>query len=219
MAAAQQIVLKVDAKDIDSVEKSLDAVNTAVNACERAGRSQEKAELIKARNQLSSQVDYLKKKASRREQRKLTPEQLASFVKSGDPGCPKGQAYKHRDSGKEIRCAGPQIAELSYKDAKDYFDGRGYKITAEPPATLKTEYGAELFVFTYTTVDDPNPPTCVTIYPAPGTSWQEETARATGVPPQRLKAPGTVSLRRGSLPLDVEDSQAKVIIRIGQCSH
>ena len=219
MTSAQEVVNKVDAKDPASLEKSLAAVEAARAACEKAELGREREELLKAKNQLSAQLDYIRKKANRRETRKLTPEQLAVFLKSGDPSCPKGQGYKHKPSGKEIKCAGPQIVEMSWPSAKDYFESRGYKVTTlTGPPTLKAEYGAELYVFSYSAVEDLQAARCVRLYPPPGIPWQEWTSRATGTPPNRLKPGGTVKSAHGDLPLQVEDTESKVLVHIGSCA-
>lgn len=217
MASAQGIVNGVDGKNLSSVETSLGAVELALAACDKAGRTGEHDELTRAKNQLSAQADYLKKKASQPSQKKQTPDELASLVKNGDPDCPKGQAYRPKDANQEVHCTGAQVVDFSLAHAESYFGARGYKITkTDAPKTLKAEYGGELIVFTYDVSEDAAK--CVTLYPPPGMSWQESTSRATGVQPARLKASGTVRTSRGELPLQVEDSEKAVIVRIGNCT-
>src|SRR4030095_9516326 len=99
------------------------------------------------------------------------------------------------------------------------FGNRGYTLREDPaspedPASLKAEYGGELLVFNYGRVNDPQPPKCLKIYPPPGTPWQEAASRATGTPPDKLKAGGTISLPRGGLKLGVDEDQNKLILRI-----
>lgn len=217
MTSAQGIVNDVKSTELASVEQSLGAIELALDACDKAGRTGEKDELQRARNQLFAQVEYLKKKASRPAAKKRTPEEVAALVKSGDPDCPKGQAYRPNGEKQEIKCTGPQIVEFDAKRVESYFGGQGYKISkSESPRTVKAEYGAELYVFTYAG-GETDPPECVTLYPPPGTSWQEAAARATGTQPARLKADGTVRTARGELRLSVEDSDKATIVRVGDC--
>lgn len=217
MSSAQAVVNDVKGKELTSVEQSLGAVELALDACERAGRTGEKDDLTRAKNRLVGQAEYLKKKAGQPAQKKRTVEELAALAKSGDPDCPKGQAYRPKDGNQEIRCTGPQIVDFALARAESYFSSRGYKITkTEGPKTVKAEYGAELTVFTYGATEDA--PECVTLYPAPGTSWQEAAARATGVQPARLSAGGSVRTARGELHVAVEDSDKATIVRIGACA-
>jgi len=216
---AQAIVLKVDAGASDSVGQSLKSVEAALATCKKAERHREVAELVSAKNQLTAQLSALEKKAARRKKRKAKPEELAALEKQGDPQCPKGQAYRHKDLGKEIRCTGPQIADMSWAQAKAYFSGRNYALqTSDSPATLKAEYGSERFVFEYAAANDAAPPRCLTLYPAPGVPWDEATARATGAAPDKLKRDRPIKAERGELPLRVEEAPNKLIVRIGNCT-
>lgn len=213
-AQAQKVVLDVDSKSIDSVRESLGAVEAAMQACDKAERYEERDELAKARNQFKGHLDYLEKKAAEKKRKKRSPEEIARLVKTGDPSCPKGQAYKHDE--KMIRCTGPQLIDMPWATAKEYFDARGYKITSEGNQ-LRMEYGAELYVFTYPSAESTSPPQCLTIHPPPGMSWQEAAARATAALPQRLEQGGTVPSSRGKLPLSVKEEKSKVVVRLGQC--
>jgi hypothetical protein len=219
MTSAQEIVKGVDSKDLASVERSLASVEAAMTDCNAAGRTAEYEELLKARNQLSGHAEFMKKKASAPSRPKLTAEQLAAFEKNGDPNCPKGQAYKQDKSGKEIRCVGPQVVDLPWRKAEEYFRNRGYKLsTTETPPTLKAEHGAELLVFTYAAVGSDEPPRCLSVYPAPGQSWQEATSRVTGQRPDKLTKEKPVTSGRGALPLRVEDEgESKLIVHLGSC--
>jgi hypothetical protein len=217
LEVAQKIVLEVDSKSTDSVDKSLRAVEGALAACEKAERWGEHKELLGARNQLRAHLDHMRSKAADPARRKLTPEQVDKLVKQGDTSCPDGQGYKHAATGKEIRCTGPQIVEMSYAAAREYFDKRGYKLTEEPPATLKAEYGAERYELSYQVPKDDRPPRCFTLHPPPEMSWQEATARVTGVSPERLKPSGTVRTKAGPRPLLVQAGETKSLIRIGEC--
>jgi hypothetical protein len=220
MGTAQEIVKKVDAKDLSSVEQSLAAVELARTACEKAGRTGERDELTKAKNELSGHAEYMKRRAARPPPRKKrTPEELAEIALHGDPNCPKGQAYKEEGATKEIRCSGPQPADMGFAKAEEYFRGRGYKITvSDSPPTLKAEYGAELYVYTYAAPKDEHAPRCLTLYPVPGESWQEATGRATGAPLRHLEKDRTsVETGHGKVPLRVDESETKLVVRIGDC--
>ena len=221
MGSAQEIVKGVDAKDLVSVQKSLDAVEAARAACDKAGRTGERDELQKAKNELSGHADFLKRKAARPPARKKhTPEELASIALHGDPDCPKGQAYKEDGSGKEIRCTGPELADMGFAQADAYFRGRGYKISeTDSPPTLRAEYGAELYVYTYAAPKDDHPARCLAFYPAPGVPYQEATGRITGTPLRRIdKSTPTIDTSRGKVPFRVDENDTKLIIYIGDCS-
>jgi hypothetical protein len=218
MTSAQELVKNVDGKDSTSVDTSLAAVTTAIDACTKAGRTSEVDALTRAKNELGAQADYLKKKAARPARPKHSPEELAALVTKGDPNCPKGQAYKPDANGKEIRCTGPQIVDMSFSDANAYFTDRGYKLTtSDAPPTLTAEYGAEKFVFTFAAPNDDHPPRCLTLYPAPGIPYQEATGRATGVLMKKIEKDGVVKTARGEIPIHVEETETKLVIRLGDC--
>lgn len=217
MTTAQGIVNKVDAKQQSSVEESLAAVETARAACDEAGRTTERDELVRAKNELQAHLDYLKRKASEPQIEKLTPDQIAALVKNGDPSCPKGQAYK-RSPTQEIRCTGPQIVDMNFSSADTYFTNRGYKVTTTPaPPTLRAEYGAELVVFTFATQNDDQPAKCVAFYPPMGMSWQEATGRITGTAMRKLENAKQVKTAHGDKPLRIDQSETKLIIYVGDC--
>lgn len=216
--SAQSVVMKVEAEDLTSVVGSVAAVEEALGTCQAAGRDGEAEELRKAHAQLTAHRDRLLRRAEMMAERsELSPEELATLVKSGDPKCPRGQAYLHRKSGKHINCVGPQPVDMSRARAEEYFKGRRYKLSpGASPSELRVEYGAELVVFAYA---DPNQaPRCVTLYPPPDQSWQEATARLTGVTPARLKPNQPIRRPSGALPFALEESAEKVIARIGDCS-
>jgi hypothetical protein len=219
MTQAQEIVKNVDSKDLASVKESLAAVEGAQAACTKAGRSSEVESLMAARNQLTGHAAYLEKRATFKQEKALTPAELERLVKEGDPKCPKGQAYRPKDLEKEIRCTGPQPADMTRKRAEEYFTERGYTVRkSDSPPTLRAELGGELFVFTHRGTGDGAEPRCLTVYPPPGMSWQEAAARVTGVPPQKLdKEPTSVRTGRGALTMKVTDTEKKVTVEIGDC--
>jgi hypothetical protein len=217
-ARAQAIVLQIDAEDLASVSGSVAAVDEAIQTCRTAGRHGDVDELDKARTQLSQHRDRLLRRQEMLERRtEVSPEELARLIKEGDPRCPRGQGYLHAKSGKRIVCVGPQPVDMSRAQAEEYFKARGYKLSANRDGSeLRFEYGSELVVFAYAG-DGAAAPRCVTLYPPPDRSWQEVTARLTGVAPARLKPNQPIRRSSGPLPFAVEESAQKVVARLGSC--
>src|SRR5689334_3256962 len=217
MTSAQAIVSNVDGKSPESVKQSLAAVEEAYATCERAKLGAEREQLLKAKNELTAQRDLLEARARRKKQVAPTPEELTKLAKSGDPSCPRGQAYKPAAIKSEIRCTGPQIVEMTSEALKDYYGDRHFTIkTQESPAEVRAELGAELYVFAFDKLSDPAP-RCVTVNVAPRVSWQEITSRLTGVAPEKLKLDTPVKTSRGELALRVEHPEDSPKIRLGQC--
>ena len=218
MNSAQAIVAQVDGKSATSVRASLAAVEEAHAACEKAKLGPEREQLLKAKNELTGQLDLLELRARRKKQTAPTADELARLAKSGDPSCPKGQAYKPRESPSEIRCTGPQLVEMKAEDLKAYYAERRFKVTSqEAPAEVRAELGSELYVFSFDKLGDAAP-RCVVAYAAPGLSWQEVTSRLTGASPERLKLDSTVKAGARELPLKVEHENDKPTIRLGNCA-
>lgn len=214
--SAQAVVMKVEPEDLASVTASVAAVEAAQDTCRTAGRAGEVEELDKARAQLAAHRDRLVRRNELREKRReIAPEELARLVDDGDPGCPKGQGYLHSQSGKRIVCVGPQPVDMTRAQAEQYFRGRGYRLQPESSdGELRFEYGAELIVLRY---EGDGAPRCVILYPPPDRSWQEMTARLTGVAPARLK-PNQPIVRAGrAVPFTLEESPQKVVAQIGSC--
>ncbi|HVY29158.1 MAG TPA: hypothetical protein VHB79_21515 [Polyangiaceae bacterium] len=219
MTSAQGIVNQVDSKSIPSLEQSLSAVSAAHAACDKAKLGTEREQLLKAKNELSAQLNLLKQRASRKKFQAPTPEELAQLVKSGDPNCPKGQAYKPKDSKSEIRCVGPQLADMNAEALRTYYGDRHFKVTSqENPAEVRAEMGSELYVFAFDKLSDAAP-RCVTAYAAPGMSWQELVSRLTGTPPEHMKLDAPVKSGRGELALAVEHATDKPTVRLGRCGQ
>jgi len=220
-ASAQAVVMDVDAERLESVDGAVAALDAAIVTCKRAGRSGEAEELDAAHAKLAAHRDRVIRRDDLRRQRsersETSPEELAELVKSGDPKCPRGQAYLHKKSGQRIRCTGSHPIDMDEAHATEYFKGRGYKVSASAsPRELRFEYGAELVVFQFGE-GAASAARCVLLYPPPDMSWQEATARLTGVAPARL-APGR-PITGGAKPrsLSVEDTKEKVVARIGEC--
>ena len=214
---AQVIVRGVESTSVDSLEQSLAAIDSAVAQCKLAGRGHEVDELGKARNQIGAHLELVRKKAANKKPLQ-SPAEIAQLEKQGDPKCPKGQFYKHRISGKDIRCIGPQMVDMSWDQAETYFRSRGYKVTTRPsPPEVRAEYGAELFIFSFRKEKDSSAPSCLTIHPPPEGSWQEAAARATGVQPSRLEQDEPVRVADRELALKIEQSPGKQLVRLGAC--
>jgi hypothetical protein len=212
--SAQGTVQNVDSSSLDSVQQSLDAVGTAVAACKKANKTAEVSQLVRAQHQLSGHLDMLREREAEKARKQLALVDLERYVKDGDPNCPRGQAYRERVSAREVKCIGPQPANMPFAIAEKYFTLRGYKVRHEGK-DLKAEYGGELYVFRYEAETDP--PVCLKMYPPPGMGWQEAVARFTGIRPDKLKNPGTVRLAQGEKRLSVDESAAKLIAVIGTC--
>lgn len=104
---------------------------------------------------------------------------------------------------------------MSLAQAKTHFQNIDYRVSSPSPTTLRAEHGAERYDFTYAS-EHATTPRCIVIVPAPGLPWQEALARATGANPGRLKNPGTVKTKAGSVAFTVDEE--KVIIRLGDCA-
>jgi hypothetical protein len=217
--SAQNVVMAVHAEDLASVTGSVAAVEEARGTCLAAGRKAEAEELEKALGQLTSHRDRMLRRNEMLERRtQVSPEELARIVKEGDAKCPRGQGYLHEQSGKRIVCVGPQPVDMSRAQAEEYFKGRGYKQSpGDTAAELRFEYGAELLVLTYADEAGASAPRCVTLYPPPDRSWQEATARITGVAPARLKPNQPIRRPSGPLAFALEESPQKVVARLGSC--
>jgi hypothetical protein len=210
--------MQVQSNDVDSVETSVKAVETAAAACREADRSSEVAELEKAGRMLSTHLERLREHLAKPKQEPLSAEELAQRAKLGDPSCPRGQAYLHKQSNTNIRCTGPVPVEMTFAEAEKYFGGRGYKLERQSsPKSLTVEFGAEKQIFRYADADAASPPRCIVSYPPPGESWQEATARLTGIAPNRLEANKPIKSRQGSLLLHIDEGENKLIISVGEC--
>ena len=183
-----------------------------------ADREKEIEQLTLARNTLAMHAEAVKARSSRQKRAKPTPSQLDELVKHGDPNCPKGMAYKVEGSDREIKCTGLQPIRMNWSTARDYYSNLGFHVTTtENPPALRAEHGAELFIFSFTTVNDTQPPRCLTIYPEPQLPWQEAVSRATGAPIQKLKIGSPVPMSEGDVKLRVDEGDNKLIIYLGIC--
>lgn len=214
--SSQKVVLQIDGSSLASVEESLAAVQSALDACVAGKRQGEVDNLVKAKGQIEAQRNALVKRAGRTRRTPLSADELARYEKSGDPSCPKGQAYEHGPDKKTIKCSGPQIVELGWAAAAKYFDSRGYKVTPVD-STLKVEYGSENFTFKYSAKDDPKPPSCLMIVGAPGVPWQEVTTRASGVHPQKLERDKPIKIDGRALNLSIGGDATQAAVNIGDC--
>ncbi len=214
-AAAQEKVTAVDAKSKPSVEASLGAVEAALATCKQAQRHGEVDQLISAKNQLVAQVGALDRRAKRKARKAPSAEELKRLEKEGDPSCPKGQAYRPEGS-KEIRCIGPQLAEMSAGVAARYFEELGFRVTRPAPSRVEAEHGAERTTLVYAAPPGDSAPRCIELVPAPDIPWLEALTRATGVNPSKLKSTtGKVKLTQGELSYVVDEKNNS--IQLGDC--
>ena len=214
-ASAQGIVQTIDAKSQESVEKSLSAVEAALTTCRAAQRHGEVDQLLPVRNQLVAQRGALERRANRKSRKPPSADELRRLEKDGDPGCPKGQAYRP-EGAKEIRCTGPQLAEMGATEVASYFGELGYRVQRPAPNTVVAERGAERSTFVYPSTAPDARPSCVVLVPAPDIPWIEALTRTTGANPARVKnTTGNVRLVQGELAYTVDEKDA--LIRIGSC--
>ncbi len=210
---AHALVSSVDTTDLQSVEQALGVVDPTLDLCKRANLAEEQDQLIAVKRKLESHQEYLKQAQNKKQ---LTPAELEALVQKGDPGCPKGTAYMYQKSEKKIRCTGPQVVDMNWKQAQDYFTHRGFKLHEEG-ATLKAESGSVTYTYTFAQSGDSQPASCVVVFSPPGIAWQETASRITGVRPRRIKEDQPIKTARGDQPLKVEDGGIQAIVKIGDC--
>lgn len=215
MAEAQTVVTAVDGNSLESVERSIAAIQSAEATCTAGGLSGELSELRAARERFMSHRVLLVERDERKRARVLSPEQLEKFIKSGDPNCPRGQAYQHKASGKEIRCTGPRPAEMNATLAEAYFKSKGFRaMEGSSKTVLKMEKGSERYIFEYASGSEA--PTCLRVSPMPGIPWQEAISKLTGTSPEKFKHGSTVNVLGQELLIDVAPNHENV--NLGNCS-
>jgi len=216
MQASQQVLVDMDKDDPRSVQDALGGIESTMATCTQAGRGDEVSTLRDAKRQVAAHLDALEKRANRPVRAKLSPEQLAALVKEGDPNCPRGQGYEPAGTKEVVKCTGKQLIDLPSAQARDYFDKRGYRLSA-PDASggFKAEFGASAYVFQYASAADA--PRCLDVTGRPGTPWQELAARLTGVHPDRLEQGKPVRVGSRSLPLEVSGDPAQWSVKHGTC--
>ncbi len=210
---AHALVSGVDTGDLESVEQALDLVNPTLEICKRASLAEEQDQLVSVKRKLESHRDYLQHSQS---QKKLSPEEVEKLVANGDPSCPKGSAYMYQKSDKKIRCTGPQIVDMNWKQVTDYFTHRSFKLHEEG-ATLKAESGSVSYTYEFSKAKDSKAASCLVVFSTPGIAWQETASRLTGVRPQRIKEGEPIKTAGGKKPLKVEDGGIQAIVKIGDC--
>jgi hypothetical protein len=214
-ARAQELVKAIDAKSKDSVHECLAGVELALASCRKAQRHGEVDQLVPVKNQLVAQRGALERRAARGNRKLPSAEELQRLEKEGDPTCPRGQAYRP-EGAKEIRCTGPQLAEMTSRQAASYFEELGQRIQRPAPTRLVAERGAERTTFIYPSAAADARPDCVIVVPAPDIPWLEALTRTTGANPARVKTPtGNVRLAQGELPYAVDEKNN--VIRVGNC--
>lgn len=217
MSEAQSAVNTVESNSLDSLTRGIQLIELAESACKQSGLEGEVKQLTAARERFTGHRALVEERDARKKEKdSLTPDQLEKLARDGDPNCPRGQAYQNKASAKEIRCTGIQPVEMAWAQAKRYYASRNFRsvVTGEETA-LTLESGSEKVVFRYGQKESTKPATCILLYPRQGMSWQENVARSTGVAPEKLKAPGTLTLAQGKLTLTVDEQTQ--IVRIGDC--
>ncbi len=217
MSSSQQVLLDMDDQKVEDVEKSLHSVQGAIKICKGTIGDSDLAKLTDAEAKLEKQLSGLKARAVPKERPKLSDAELALLVKSGDPGCPKGQQYEHPQNKKLIRCTGPQMVEMTWAEAVEQFNGRRGFSQHEEGNTLKFESGAQVFEFEYAAKGQKSAPQCLTIVGQPGIAWQELVARATGVQPRVMKLKKPIPARNGPIDLLVEGNAEQFVVKLGRC--
>jgi hypothetical protein len=213
-----QIVVQNGANTLEGFETSLTAVDKALGGCKVATRDKEVEQLNLARKALTLQIETLKSRSPRAKRVKPTPAELDELVKHGDPKCPKGMAYNVEGSDRQIKCTGLQPIRMSWHKARDYYSNLGFHVvtTNEPPA-VRAEHGSELYVFTYSRVEDTQAPRCLTIYPDANIPWQEAVSRATGASINKLKEGSPVPTAEGEVALRIDSGPNKLVVYLGKC--
>lgn len=217
MLEAQSAVNAVESNSSDSLTRSIQLIELAESACKKAGLDAEVKQLTAARERFAGHRSLVDERDARKKAKEsLTPAELDKLARDGDPNCPKGQAYKNKASGKEIRCTGVQPVEMGWAQAKKYYESRNFhSVVTHEASALTLESGGEKVVFRYREKESQEPPQCIMLYPRPGMSWQENVARNTGVSPEKLKRGGTVPLAQGQLTFSVDEQTQ--IAKIGDC--
>jgi hypothetical protein len=203
-----------DTKSVENVESALEAVESALPLCKKANMHKEVAELEKAQRTLQSNASSLRAQASRKE---LTPEELEKVLKDGDPGCPKGQSYSYKKTGKVVKCIGPQVVSMTRGQAEEHFKNRGFRVKAEG-SILDAEFGPESYHYEFSGSDANAKPQCLKVLATPGMSWEESVSRIAGVNPALLKKGATVRAEDGSKwPLTHIENEKQTAYMLGKC--
>jgi hypothetical protein len=152
----------------------------------------------------------------RQKRPKLSGAELDELEKKGDPTCPKGQQYEHHQDKRLIDCKGPQLVEMNWAQASEYWSRRGFVERADG-AKQEFERGAQVITFHHSKAKSSTAANCVEIVADPGIHWQETVTRATGVQPRYLSLEKPVAVGKTPLPLLVEGSSAQYTVKLGDC--
>lgn len=210
---AHELVTNVNTSDLDSVRQALDAVEPTLEACKRASLAEEQDQLISVQRKLESHRTYLEHMQNKKP---LTEDELAVLVEKGDPQCPQGTAYMYGKSDKKIRCIGPQIVDMNWKQARAYFEHRSFKLREDGPK-LEAESGSVSYKYSFSRAQDNGAARCLKIFSPPGIAWQETLARVTGERPQRIKQGEPVKTASGKRPFTLIEDDVQAILEIGVC--
>lgn len=210
---ALPVVSQVNTSELESVEQALGVVDPTLELCQRAKLSQEVDQLTNVKRRLDSHHGYLKRMQTKKP---LTEVELARLVKDGDPSCPRGSAYKYDKSEQQIRCTGPQIVDMNWKQAQDYFTHRGFTLR-ENGNELRAESGSVSYTYTFSRPGDAAAASCLVVFSEPGIAWEETASRLSGVPPRRLVRDAPLETKSGKKPMAIEEQEIQAVLKIGEC--
>lgn len=217
MKSSQQVMLEMDTNKLPDVERALAAVDQTLGACKKAALADEISKVQDARRQLAAQAEGLRAQAARKKRPQLSDAEMEALKTKGDPSCPQGQQYEHAQNQALIRCTGPQLIEMNWAQATEYFDRRGFT-TREEGSILKLELGVEAYELHYAEAQSKKAPACVEIVAKPGVPWQEIVTRASSVHPRKLKLGSPVPTKQGAMDLLVEGDPSQYTVKLGKCS-
>lgn len=211
-----ELINRSEVKTTESVESTLEAVESTITLCKKANAQKELVELEKARRTLQSSAENRRRNGLRKE---LTPEELEKLLEKGDPNCPKGQAYNYRKTDKEVRCTGPQVVSFSRGQAEEYFKNRGFKLKLDGNS-LEASFGPESYQYEFAGSENSAKARCLKVFASPGISWEESVSRVTGTHPMRLKKGKDVRAEDGSTwALGHTDNEKQAVYTLGKCSQ
>ena len=213
-----QIIVQNGSGTLDGIDAGLRALDEALGDCKTAGHDNEVEQLNLAHAALNRNAETLKSHSAQPKRVKPTPAELDALAKRGDSNCPKGMAYRPEGADREVKCTGLQPVRMNWQKARDYYSKLGFHVvTAKEPPSVRAEHGSELFVFTYTKVEDTEAPRCLAIYPDASIPWQEAVSRATGVPVNKMKAGAPLKTTEGEIALRIDEGKNKLVIYLGTC--
>lgn len=218
MKKSQQAMLELseNREDLSLARSTLSAVKTTLQACREAERTEEVEKITQAEAEITAHVKALEERATREKRPKLTEAELDELEKKGDPTCPRGQQYEHHQDKRLIDCKGPQLFEMNWEQASEYWARRGF-VERVDGSKLEFERGAQAITFHYPAAKSTSSARCLEIVADPGIHWQETVTRATGVQPRYLSLDKPVAAGNQKVPLLVEGGPEQYTVKLGDC--